>query len=133
MVEWKSASTIPMAPSVTHSGESSIQAWSVENLDLLSQVSGDTTRHMSEYSIIPAPTAAVPQRGLMHGDDAHIVLDNVDCVGNELDLLDCSHDGINEHNCLPLEHSAAGVLCTGKEFEPAGPMRCLCTCFRVLQ
>lgn len=80
-----------------------------------------------------APTAAMPQRGLRHSDNARIVLDNVDCLGNELDLLSCSHDGVNKHSCLPLEDSAAGAVCSGKEFEPAGLIRRLCTYFRVLQ
>lgn len=38
-----------------------------------------------------------------------ILLDNVECVGNETSLSECLHQGINSHNC---EHSEdAGVEC----------------------
>ena len=38
--------------------------------------------------------------------------DNVDCVGNETNITQCSHSGIEVHNC---NHSQdAGVVCRGK-------------------
>ena len=38
--------------------------------------------------------------------------DNVDCVGNETNIAQCSHSGIGLHNC---NHSQdAGVICGGK-------------------
>ena len=38
--------------------------------------------------------------------------DNVDCVGNETNITQCSHSGIGVHNC---NHSQdAGVVCRGK-------------------
>ena len=43
-----------------------------------------------------------------------IYLDNLDCTGRELRLVDCSHDGIGVHNC---DHSAdAGLKCQGITF-----------------
>ena len=29
-----------------------------------------------------------------------ILLDEVQCSGNEISLLECSHDGVNNHNCV---------------------------------
>ncbi len=41
-----------------------------------------------------------------------IVLDDVNCVGDETSLFFCPHSGINTHNC---DHSEdAGVMCTRK-------------------
>ena len=39
-------------------------------------------------------------------------LDNVDCEGDEANLLNCSHNGIGVHNCAPGKD--AGVRCDGK-------------------
>ena len=42
-----------------------------------------------------------------------ILLDNVDCTGNEVNLTQCRHNGLGVHNCVPSED--AGVFCsTGK-------------------
>lgn len=46
-----------------------------------------------------------------------MLLDNVHCIGNESNLLACSHDGINQHNCGLSEQSAASVTCRGKKFQ----------------
>ncbi len=46
-----------------------------------------------------------------------IWLDNVICEGTEASLLDCSHQGVNVHNCQHGED--ASVLCTCK---------CVCVC-----
>ena len=40
-----------------------------------------------------------------------IVLDNVRCVGNEMDLLSCWHSPLGVHNCGHRED--AGVICQG--------------------
>jgi len=55
--------------------------------------------------------AAVPLSGLNH--TSAVVLDNVTCVGSELDLLRCNHSGIHQHSCGLSEESAAGVMCAG--------------------
>ena len=38
-----------------------------------------------------------------------ILLDNVDCVGNETSIADCDHNGWNSHNCG--HHEDVSVLC----------------------
>ena len=40
-----------------------------------------------------------------------ILLDNVGCVGTESTLLECSNNGIGNHNCAHFED--AGVECQG--------------------
>nr|XP_054748965.1 deleted in malignant brain tumors 1 protein-like [Lytechinus pictus] len=45
-----------------------------------------------------------------HGvGNGHIILDNVQCMGTEVNLTDCLHDGFLMHNCQPNED--AGVVC----------------------
>ena len=39
-----------------------------------------------------------------------IFLDNVDCIGNETNLANCSHNGVGDHNCRHSED--AGVICS---------------------
>ena len=38
-----------------------------------------------------------------------IFLDGIHCNGNESNLLQCTHDGIAEHDCV--HHEDAGVSC----------------------
>lgn len=42
------------------------------------------------------------------------VLDNVQCNGDEVSLLDCSSNPLGEHNCD--QFSGAGVQCQGKSY-----------------
>ena len=38
-------------------------------------------------------------------------LDEVQCRGDETNLIECQHGGFGTHNCFP--SNAAGVICTG--------------------
>ena len=42
----------------------------------------------------------------------NIVLDDVQCLGDEVQLTNCSHRGLGVHNCDPNED--IGVTCQGK-------------------
>ena len=44
-------------------------------------------------------------------NNAPIWLDEVNCNGHESRLIDCPHDGLENHNCFQFEH--AGVICEG--------------------
>ena len=59
---------------------------------------GNTGTHVLTY---PSP---VP-------NDTPIWLDDVTCTGNESRLIDCRHNGLENHNCV--ESEDAGVICTG--------------------
>ena len=41
-----------------------------------------------------------------------IILDEVQCRGDETSLIECQHAGIGRHNCR--RSDAAGVVCRGK-------------------
>ncbi len=41
-----------------------------------------------------------------------ILLDNVGCTGSENRLIECSHNGVGQHNCVHFED--AGVQCGGE-------------------
>ena len=43
------------------------------------------------------------------GGGDRILLDDIQCYGNEANLLQCFHNGIEMHNCFQYEH--AGVSC----------------------
>ena len=43
------------------------------------------------------------------GAGLHILLDEVQCAGNETNLAQCAHGGVGRHNCLHTED--AGVMC----------------------
>ena len=58
------------------------------------------------YLATSAPGQATYGQGT--GD---IVLDELACTGTESSLFDCTHNGVNVHNCAHSED--AGVVCSG--------------------
>ena len=54
---------------------------------------------------------ALSEAGYGQGE-GEIVLDNVNCTGNEFSLFYCSHAGLGNHNCG--HHEDAAVICHGK-------------------
>ena len=61
------------------------------------------------HNIYPALQATT---GARFGEGTgNIVLDDVQCTGSETTLFNCTHDGLNEHNCGHAED--AGVVCAG--------------------
>lgn len=43
-----------------------------------------------------------------------ILIDNVQCTGNETRLINCYHNGVGTHNCFHTDD--VGVLCQSREF-----------------
>ena len=56
-------------------------------------------------------TSAPGQAAYGEGTGA-IMLDDLLCTGTESSLFDCTHSGVNIHNCGHYED--AGVRCTGQ-------------------
>ena len=57
---------------------------------------------------IPGATATQPPH--FEPGAGFIVLDDVNCNGNEVNLTQCRHNGFGVHNCVPVED--AGVFCS---------------------
>ena len=68
------------------------------------------------YTCIIAPSAdASGQRGATYGQGSGpILLDQVQCFGNESNVFDCPRNDIGMHNCA--HDQDAGVTCTAREF-----------------
>ena len=47
--------------------------------------------------------------GVFSAGSGPILLDSVQCVGNEATLLNCSAEGVGQHDCSHFED--AGVIC----------------------
>uniref|UniRef100_A0A8B9YTN7 SRCR domain-containing protein n=1 Tax=Bos mutus grunniens TaxID=30521 RepID=A0A8B9YTN7_BOSMU len=53
---------------------------------------------------------SAPKQSYFGGGTGHIILDNVQCVGNEAKVWQCPHSGWFSHNCG--HHEDAGVVCS---------------------
>ena len=56
-----------------------------------------------------------PRYSLFGNGNGHIWLDNVHCTGNESSIVNCSHNGWNQHNCIHNED--ASVICSNETSE----------------
>ena len=63
--------------------------------------------HVNSISTSGATATQFPHFGPGVG---FIVLDNVNCNGNEANLSQCQHNGFKVHDCVPVED--AGVFCS---------------------
>ena len=48
------------------------------------------------------------------GGTGSILLDDVDCAGNETRLIDCSHNGLGVHDCTHADDAGVRCLRLGK-------------------
>ena len=64
-----------------------------------------------EISFSPSGATAIPFAFFGQGSGS-IWLDNVECTGNEIQLIACSHNAIGSHNCNHLQD--ASVRCQGR-------------------
>ena len=68
---------------------------------------------LSKYYSTPSADAS-GQRGAAYGQGpGPILLDQVQCFGNESDIFDCPQNDIGMHNCV--HDQDAGVTCTTRE------------------
>ena len=69
---------------------------------------------MASRTLFYTPDAeAIKLTGLVHNEvSGDIYLDEVNCTGEENQLLECGHYGIGVHDCS--HYQDAGVRCTGK-------------------
>ncbi len=79
-------------------------AFYVKQLDM--SIIGIAIGYISPLSATSAPIRATFEQGT-----GNIVLDNLNCTGNEDTLFDCKHNGVNHHDCTHFED--AGAVCEG--------------------
>ena len=78
----------------------------VESLSVLHSLS------LSPSSLPPSAGALAIPRAFFGSGFGRIHLDDLNCVGTEDALINCSHNGIREHNCGHSED--AGAICIGQ-------------------
>ncbi|XP_070219695.1 scavenger receptor cysteine-rich domain-containing protein DMBT1-like [Bos mutus] len=61
---------------------------------------------------------SAPKQSYFGGGTGHIILDNVQCVGNEAKVWQCPHSGWFSHNCG--HHEDAGVVCSDENIHCGG-------------
>ena len=113
-VEWRCATTTCGALCVMMVGTLQMLQWcvdswgTVENVSCYIYMTVYPTSHQSDLL-----TIAVALSGAFFGrGTGPILLNNVECTGAESNLLNCSHDGLNQHNCIHSED--ASVTCQRK-------------------
>ena len=79
-------------------------------------------------SIIPDAEALKPTDLVYHEVCGRILLDDVNCTGEESQLLECGHNGIGVHDCS--HYQDVGARCTGeinmvpRTFTPLSGIQC---------
>ena len=68
--------------------------------------------HCGFYHDVIIDVIAIRNDALFGESNTSILLSDVFCRGEERNLLQCSHNGIGQHDCDPSE--TAGVICGGK-------------------
>ena len=94
----------------------------------LQQIARLTATH-SEPCIILVflPKGSLPTRfGYFGQVTGPVFLDDVACIGNETNLLDCLSDDPGRHNCGTATDS--GVICAGILYTTLAAC-CMCTCY----
>ncbi len=59
----------------------------------------------------PLPGGIGYPTSLFGSETGRFNLNNVECLGNETSLSDCSHDGYGAHNCRDRMTKQAAVIC----------------------
>lgn len=55
---------------------------------------------------------SAPAQSYFDGGTGHVMLDDVQCTGNEAKVWQCTHNGWFSHNCG--HHEDAGAICSGE-------------------